>query len=114
MSDKAPVFDREAALNLLDGDEELLSILIDSFLTENKFEKSSLEKMISSGDMSEAASYVHATKGAARQLCMEKLKNSGQKLEDLLRGKTSGDAQSLVDEMWKDYGEGVARLKINP
>ena len=39
MSDKAPVFDREAALNLLDGDEELLSILIDSFLTENKFEK---------------------------------------------------------------------------
>ncbi|MBR1404511.1 MAG: Hpt domain-containing protein [Treponema sp.] len=110
MSDKH-IFDRESALDLLGNDEELLHILIDSFISENKFEKPVLENLIASGKLSEAASYVHATKGAARQLCMEKLKNSGQKLEDLLRGKTTGETQPLVEEMWADYTEALATLK---
>ena len=104
------IYDKIAALELVDNDEELLQILIDSFLNENKFEKSELEKLISDGKMSEAASYVHATKGAARQLCMEKLRDSGQKLEDVLRKKTSGDIPSLVEEMWRDYKESVRTI----
>lgn len=110
MSDKLPVFDRKAALDLLDNDENLLQILIDSFVKENKFEKDVLEKLIADGKLSEAASYVHATKGAARQLCMEKLKTSGQKLEDLLRGKTYGEVKILIDEMFADYKEAVKVL----
>ena len=110
MSDKLPVFDRKAALDLLDNDENLLQILIDSFVKENKFEKDVLEKLIAEGKLSEAASYVHATKGAARQLCMEKLKTSGQKLEDLLRGKTCGEVKILIDEMFADYKEAVKVL----
>ncbi len=106
------VFDRNAALELVDNDEELLQILIDSFLNENEFEKAELEGLISNGKLAEAASYVHATKGAARQLCMEKLKNSGQALEDVLRGKTSGDIPSLIEKMFLDYEEAVGKLKI--
>ena len=106
------VFDRNAALELVDNDEELLQILIDSFLNENEFEKAKLEALISNGKLAEAASYVHATKGAARQLCMEKLKNSGQALEDVLRGKTTGDIPSLVEKMFLDYEEAVGKLKI--
>ena len=101
------IYDRSAALELVDGDEELLSILVDSFLSENKFEKSELENLIASRKMSEAASYVHATKGAARQLCMEKLKTSGQALEDALRGKSDGDIPQLMEEMAADYEEAV-------
>ncbi|MBQ8013819.1 MAG: Hpt domain-containing protein [Treponema sp.] len=111
MSSNLPIFDRKAALELLDNDEDLLQILIDSFIKENKFEKDILENLIEKGKMSEAASYVHATKGAARQLCLERLKNSGQKLEDLLRGKISGETQPLVDEMFSDYKEALAILK---
>lgn len=101
------IFDREAALSLVDGDEELLSILIDSFLEENKFEKEHLSSLVKNGKLQEAASYVHATKGAARQLCMERLKNSGQMLEDVLRGKAAGDVEALSDAMFKDYEEAV-------
>ncbi|MBQ9908369.1 MAG: Hpt domain-containing protein [Treponema sp.] len=104
------VYDRQAALELVDRDEDLLSILVDSFLNENKFERAELEKLIAGGKMAEAASYVHATKGAARQLCMEKLKNSGQALEDLLRGKTSGDIPPLIDQMFSDYEEALSAL----
>lgn len=106
------VFDRDSALELVDNDEELLQILIDSFLKENKFEKAVLENLIASGKSKEAASYVHATKGAARQLCMEKLRTSGQALEDVLRGKTTGDIPSLVEQMFLDYEEAVKELAI--
>ena len=105
------IFDKKAALELVDNDEDLLQILIDSFLEENKFEKSTLAKLIQEGKMSEAASYVHATKGAARQLCMEKLKNSGQELEDVLRGKKNGEIAPLVQEMFSDYGEAVKAVR---
>ena len=104
-------FDKEAALELLDKDEELLSILIDSFLNETKFEKAVLEKLIAQGKTKEAASYVHATKGAARQLCMEKLQSSGQALEDVLRGKSDGDIPSLIEKMFSDYEEVLLEIQ---
>ena len=105
------IFDKAAALALVDNDEGLLSILIDSFLNENKFEKPVLEKLIAEENMSEAASYVHATKGAARQLCMEKLKTSGQALEDVLRGKSEGDIPALTEKMLSDYEEAIKVLQ---
>ena len=104
------IYDKNAALELVGGDEELLKILIDSFLEET-FQRSKLEKMISEEKFNEAASYVHATKGAARQLCMEKLKNTGQTLEDVLRKKTMGDIPSLIDEIFSDYEEVLRELK---
>ncbi|MBQ9206657.1 MAG: Hpt domain-containing protein [Treponema sp.] len=110
MSDKI-IFDKETALDLLGRDEDLLQILIDSFLAENKFETAVLKKLVSDGKLGEAASYVHATKGAARQLCMGKLKDSGQVLEDVLRGKTTGDIPALIETMVANYAEAVAFLK---
>lgn len=104
------IYDRQSALELVDNDEDLLSILVDSFLNENKFERPVLENLISGGKMTEAASYVHATKGAARQLCMEKLKTSGQELEDVLRGKAGGDIPKLIDQMFADYEEALSAL----
>ncbi len=108
MQNNQEIFNREAALDLVGNDEELLSILVDSFLNENKFERAELEKLISAQKFDEAASYVHATKGAARQLCMEKLKDSGQELEDVLRGKKNGDIPSLIEQMLSDYAEALS------
>ncbi len=107
------IYDRQSALELVDNDEDLLSILVDSFLSENKFEKPVLENLIASGKLAEAASYVHATKGAARQLCLEKLKDSGQALEDVLRGKTEGNISELVQQMLTDYEEALSFLRAD-
>lgn len=105
------VFNKTAALELLDNDASLLEILINSFLEENKFEKDEAERLIESRRLEEAASYVHATKGAARQLCLEKLQVSGQSLEDVLRGKKEGDVSALLNQMLCDYKEAVSFLK---
>ncbi|MCR4821592.1 MAG: Hpt domain-containing protein [Treponema sp.] len=106
------IYDKKSALDLLDGDEDLLNILIDSFIEENKFRQDHLEKLLELEKFSEAASYVHATKGAARQLCMTKLKNSGQELEDVLRGKKKGELPPLVKKMLADYEEAVKVVKF--
>ena len=105
------IYDEKAALKLLDGDKELLQILLNTFVTEKKFEKSILKNLFSTGNFSEATSYVHATKGAARQLCMEKLESSGQILEDTLRKKESGDISALIEQMAADYEEAIKLVK---
>lgn len=107
------LFNKEKALELVDNDESLLEILIDSFLTENKFERNELDFLVAAKKFDEAASYVHATKGAARQLCLENLQESGQNLEDVLRGKKTGDVEPLKLKMYADYDEAVEFLK-NP
>lgn len=101
------LFNKEKALELVDNDESLLEILINSFLTENKFERGELDFLVAAKKFDEAAAYVHATKGAARQLCLEKLQESGQNLEDVLRGKKQGDIKTLEDKMFEDYKEAM-------
>lgn len=107
------LFNREKALELVDNDKNLLEILIDSFLTENKFDRNELDFLVAAKKFEEAAAYVHATKGAARQLCLENLQEIGQNLEDVLRGKKTGDAESLKLKMYADYDEAVEFLKSN-
>ncbi len=101
-----PVFIRNEALSMLDEDEELLKVLLQTFV-ETEFSIQKLNDLIESGNLSEAASYVHRVKGAGRQLAMKKLANSGQNLEDVLRGKTSGDIKSLSIIFDEDYQEGL-------
>lgn len=100
------IFNKTAALELTDNDEDLLNILISSFL-EVEFSMEELNKLISARNFEEAAAYVHKTKGAGRQLCMEKLAESGQNLEDVLRGKKEGNIQELSEIMNKDYQEAI-------
>ncbi len=104
------IFDKNAALSLLDNDESLLEILVESFKNENKFERQELENLINEKKFKEAAEYVHATKGAARQLCIENLMASGQELEDVLRGKKSGDIKTLCEKMFSDYEDAMKEI----
>lgn len=107
------IFNMKKALDLVDGDKSLLGILIESFLTESRFDRRELLNLVSEKKFEDAAGYVHAVKGAARQLCLEKLQKSGQNLEDVLRGKSKGDISSLEEEMAKDYKEAAEFLKSN-
>lgn len=96
------IFNKEAALALVDNDKDILKILIDSFMSVT-FSIDCLNKLISKKNYNEAAAYVHKTKGAGRQLCMERLADSGQELEDVLRGKKKGDISFLSKKMAADY-----------
>lgn len=96
------LFDRQAALQMLDNDESLLKMLLSGFLFEAPFDSDLLEKYINEKKFEDAAHYVHQVKGAARQLAATALKNKGQELEDLLRGKTQG-SESLYFQLAKEF-----------
>lgn len=96
------LFDRQAALQMLDNDESLLKMLLSGFLFEAPFDSDLLEKYINEKKFEDAAHYVHRVKGAARQLAATALKNKGQELEDLLRGKTKG-SESLYFQLAKEF-----------
>ena len=104
------IFNAKKALELVDNDKELLKILMESFLSET-FEASVLESKIDSRQPEEAASYVHHTKGAGRQLCAELLAEAGQNLEDVLRGKTQGNIRELTEKMVSEYDRAVFAIK---
>ena len=105
-----PVLNMTAALELVDGDKELYAMLLDAFLT-TPFVCATLDGYLAAQNTEEGARYVHAVKGAARQIGLERLAAAGQALEDVLRGKATGDTAALTDAYTAAYDEAVRAVK---
>ncbi len=97
------ILNLKAALELVDGDKELLTILLDTFLKESDFNVDKVLSFAKTNNYIEGAKYVHATKGAGRQICAERLASVGQALEDIFRGKATGDIPELAKQMENEY-----------
>lgn len=106
----AKIFNKSSALEMVGEDEELLSILMQAFV-EVDFSQNTLSDLIKSGKKSEAASYVHRVKGAARQLALEELAQIGQLLEDVLREKQTGNLVTLNEDFCQCYRKSLAAVK---
>lgn len=106
------ILNSENGLNLVDNDMELYKVLIDTFIADSKFSADELNSLVAKGEMKEAASYVHAVKGAGRQLGAERLAFVGQKLEDALRGKAEGDVAKLCEDVAREYEEALNAAKV--
>ena len=101
--DRMEIFDFDAAMEMVDNDTALMQILLDGFLKEAPFEEHHLFDLIAKNENEEAAHYVHRVKGAARQLAAKPLAAKGQELEDIFRGKTTGDASKVATEFCELY-----------
>lgn len=103
-------FNRKLALEMVGDEEELLQELERSFVYDKKFDMKTLEELEAKTPL-EAAAYVHSFKGAARQIAAEKAAFSGQKLEDVLRGKTQGSLRELNLEFSKMLSEAIETIR---
>ena len=107
------IFNKKIALEMVGDDSELLSILVQAFFF-FFFSPEKLNELVLSKKNAQAASYVHRVKGAARQLAMEKLAQTGQKLEDVLREKNIGEVQELqklIDDFCECYAESLKTIQ---
>ncbi len=93
----------DKGLDFTAGDRELFTELLESFLSENKFDKDAAFGLITAGRYSEAATIIHRTKGAALQTGADILGKQGQVLEDILRNKTGGDVKKEFELFCRIY-----------
>ncbi|MBQ6567564.1 MAG: Hpt domain-containing protein [Treponema sp.] len=105
--------DISSALEMLGGEKELLMELLTAFVSGERLDGAKLERLEAQPDKTEAAKYVHFYKGAARQLAAQKLAASGQALEDVLRGKKTGDIAALNKAFLSDYEEAVEAVEAS-
>ena len=103
-------FNRTLALEMVGDEAELLQELERSFVYDKIFDIKTLENLEAT-DKLEAAAYVHSFKGAARQIAAEKAAFSGQKLEDVLRGKAQGDLKDLNSEFSSMLSEAIEIIR---
>lgn len=96
MSDN--ILNIHSALEMVGNEKELLTELLSSFVNDTPFELKKLHELINSSKLEEAAKYVHYYKGAARQIGAEAMAATGQALEDVLRGKKTGNIEQLSIE----------------
>src|SRR5574344_2120307 len=107
----AQVLNIQAALDMLGGDKPLLKELLISFIKDTVFDEQKLLDLEKLPDTQEAGKYVHLFKGAGRQLGAERLGESGQALENVLRKKESGDITALTRKFVSDYTLTLAAVK---
>lgn len=111
------IINKEEGLLFVDNDLELYKILIESFLYDNSFQLDTMESLVEQANpedfksMETAAKYVHYMKGAAKQLCAKALSTEAEKLEQILRGKETGDVLAIKDKVKELYIETVKQLE---
>jgi HPt (histidine-containing phosphotransfer) domain-containing protein len=105
------VLNLKAALEMVDNDKNLYRTLLESFINDIPFSTQHLKDLIADDKKEEGAKYVHLVKGAGRQLGTERFGSAAQKLENILRGKETGDIQSLTDDAVLEYNLALAAIK---
>lgn len=78
-----PVFDRASLLDRVDGDADLLGVIIDVFLEDSPNALRAIEAAQEAGDGTALRLAAHALKGAAANISAEALRAAAHELESL-------------------------------
>lgn len=97
-----PIWDRAAALKRLDGDEELLSELMDMLLDQIEEGMLHLAEAIGRGDAHGVEQTAHSLKGASASLGAERFRQCAFQLEQIGR---SGNLSEATNALVKLRGE---------
>ena len=109
--DTKNILDAEQGLDFVDNDRKLYSELLYSFINDKPFDSAHLEKLVAQNNFEEAAKYIHLFKGAAAQLGAKQLASDAELLYEVLRGKTQGDTQALIQQFVSSYEKTIAAVR---
>lgn len=101
-----PAVDRDALIDLLDGDPDLIITLIDSFLEDCPDYMDGIRDAIEDGDAAALEREAHGLKGAAGSLRARPVSEAAQTLEEMGHAGDFSNAEAALDTL---EGE-VARL----
>ncbi|MGN0739925.1 MAG: Hpt domain-containing protein [Treponema sp.] len=96
------ILNTKAALDLADNDIDLYKELLQYYLSDNKFDVKYFTDLIVKSKQ-EAATYIHRIKGSSSQIGAELACETGQKIEDILKGKSDGNLPRLINDFCGIY-----------
>jgi PAS domain S-box-containing protein len=97
------VFDRAAVLARLMGDEELVQMLMESFLEDTPGLIEALRQSLAAGDASGAEHYAHSIKGASANLAADKLRRVAFEMEEALKNGRLDAARDRMTELESQF-----------
>ncbi len=103
MQKEAVIFDRQAFMERMMGDEELVRAAISVFLEDMPRQIDALEKYLFAGDATGAGRQAHTIKGAAANLGGEALKAVAARIEELTKNREIKTAQQQVNELKEQF-----------
>ena len=98
------VWDREAMLDLLMGDEDLARSILDGFLEDIPQRLEMLREGLDRGDLAEAGLQAHTVKGAALSVGAEALRAAAFEVERAARAGDAAEARDRLGEVLRQYG----------
>lgn len=105
-----PVFDEERALQLLDGDRELLEDVLDLFQTTSRRLLEEIEEARTAGDREALRKSAHSLKGAAANICATRVQEVARTLEECCSGASDDDLDALVSLLGEQVAEVCAAI----
>lgn len=97
------IFDRQALLKRVEGDEELLEELVHFFLDHTPRQLDKLRQALKAGDASALGEQAHAIKGAAASLSAEAVRLAAGSLEFSGKNQNLEEAPALLEALIKEF-----------
>ncbi len=97
-----PIWDRAAALARLDGDEKLLSELVEMLLDQIDAGVAHLSEAIARGDARGIEQTAHSLKGASASLGAERFRQCAFQLEQIGRSGNLSDAANVLVKLQEE------------
>ncbi len=106
MTEERKVFDREAALGRMEGDEELLADMVQIFLEDYPNQLKAIERSLSQSDAVQLVEAAHAFKGSVGNFGADRAFAAARELEQLARENRSSE----WDAVWQKLQEEIRLL----
>ncbi len=97
------IFDRQALLERVEGDEELLEELVHIFLDHTPRQLDKLRQALEVGDASALREQAHTIKGAAASISAASLMAAAQQVESAGKNRELKGAGALVENLAQEF-----------
>ncbi len=102
---------KEAALSVCDGDEELFKELIGIFLEDSVGVADKLKQAVESGDAEAVHQNAHALKGASGNICAGPVRDAAQLLEKAGRNNDLQQAPALHKKLEQEFQKLINHIR---
>ncbi|MEM7167681.1 MAG: Hpt domain-containing protein [Planctomycetota bacterium] len=110
--DGRPVMDEAAALDMVEGERDLLEEILELFEDCTRDRVAELRESVASGELDRVSSAAHAIKGAAANICAERIRLLAAQMESDARQGVVADISEMSAMLEAEFDRFVAEVEF--